>query len=117
MDNVASENAATEKLVVFAVVTVEAVFSPPVQTRQHIEPVFVAAAQEPSRIGRAGTSPCDGGEKRAVEVGLGITARNVDQKRIPRQVTQATAGRPSPIHLFVAADTATNARRRYVALE
>jgi hypothetical protein len=40
MDKVASENAATEKLNVLAVITVEAIFGPPVQTRQPIEPVL-----------------------------------------------------------------------------
>ena len=74
MDKVATQNAATEKLDVFAVVTVEAIFGPPVQTRQHIEPVFVAAAQKPTGIGSAGSTKGSGGEKRTVEVGLGITA-------------------------------------------
>jgi hypothetical protein len=60
---------------VFAVVTVEAIFGSPVQTRQPIEPVFVAAAQKST--GSAGSSKGSGGsggENGTVEVGLGITA-------------------------------------------
>src|SRR6478609_6550686 len=100
MDKVA---AAIEKLEVFTVVTVEAIFRPPIKTRQPIKPVFVAAAQKPTVIGRAGSTKRSGGEKRTVEVGFGITTRNVDHQRVPRQVAQPAASHPCPIHLFIAA--------------
>src|SRR5262245_50095365 len=70
MDKVASGHAENQKLDVFFVVTVETIFGSPVQTRQPIEPVFVAAAQKPTGIGRAlgrkGIG-AKGGENRTVE--------------------------------------------------